>query len=145
MDGVFELKKNDFFLQKTYNGKLEFFTTGWPFSSGKTILFEFRWFLSPAKIVHLHGCPNCSQIVFWAVFFLGSVVIFAFFFFFSESEFTTDLQRIFMNLQRKFPNLQRIVLSARLIWLGSHRCFSVLANIRVTLRHPRVFFFTWRV
>ena len=49
---ILHVEKNDFFLQKTYNGKLEFFTTGWPFSSGKTILFEFRWFLSPAKIVH---------------------------------------------------------------------------------------------
>ena len=58
---------------------------------------------------------------------------------------TTVLQRIFMNLQRIFPNLQRIVLVARLKWLGSHRCFSVLANIRGTLRHPRVHLCTWRV
>ena len=90
MDGVFELKKNDFFLQKTYNGKLEFFTTGWPFSSGKTILFEFRWFLSPAKIVR-NRLPKRS--FFWCHLSVppkNPVVKNIFFWFFSESFFTTE-------------------------------------------------------
>ena len=45
---ILHVEKNDIFLQKTYNGKREFYNGKWPFSSGKTILFEFRWFLLPA-------------------------------------------------------------------------------------------------
>ena len=69
VDGVFELKKNDIFLQKTYNGKLEFFTTGWPFSSGKTILFEFRWFYLPAKTVFLLAKKLVPSSAFLCFFF----------------------------------------------------------------------------
>ena len=48
---ILHVEKNDIFLLKTYNGKREFYNGKWPFSSGKTILFEFRWFLLPAKSV----------------------------------------------------------------------------------------------
>ena len=51
VDLILDLKKNDFFLEKTYNGKVSFTTGNRPFSSGKTILFEFRRFLLPRKIV----------------------------------------------------------------------------------------------
>ena len=47
----FWIKKKWLFFTKNLQRKLEFFTTGWPFSSGKTILFEFRWFYLPAKTV----------------------------------------------------------------------------------------------
>ena len=51
VDLILDLKKNDFFLEKTYNGKVSFTTGNGPFSLGKTILFEFRRFSLPAKIV----------------------------------------------------------------------------------------------
>ena len=51
LDLILHVEKNDIFLQKTYNGKREFYNGKWPFSLGKTILFEFRWFYLPAKTV----------------------------------------------------------------------------------------------
>ena len=88
---ILDLKKNDFFLEKTYNGKDSFLQRKWPYSLGKTILFVFRRFFVARQNRHFAclkvGGPEC----FLGVFFSRIRCKFCLFFSFRRKK----LQRIY--------------------------------------------------